>query len=55
MTLAVSPVGASASTVNVNETAEAIVPVTDAGAVEALMPVTATLTSPEDADSEGVL
>ena len=52
---ALSPVGALASTVNVRESAEATVPVTDAADVEPLMPVAATLTSPDDADSVGEL
>ena len=55
MALALRPVGALASTRNVNVTAAAIVPVTDAACVEPLMPVAATLTSPADTDSEGVL
>ena len=47
--------GALASTTKVRESAEATVPVTDAGVVEPLMPVAATLTLPDDADSVGEL
>ena len=55
ITLAVSPTGAFARTVNVSESAAETVPVTDAALVEPEMPVTATLTSPDDADTAGAL
>ena len=50
-----SPVGALVRTVNVNERAVGMVPVTDIVDVEPLMPVAATLTSPTDADTVGEL
>ena len=53
--LAVSPVGAPATTTKVKVSAAVTVPVTDAADVEPLMPVAATLTAPADAASVGEL